>query len=139
MAKKAKKTEFKKMRGLVLVHEDLVPPESLDGYSEKEIQEWKSDTYQNTALHYSVTVLVLDPSGQELGRAAINGNDNLGGSFWAPAGYAEDNVPPAYAQKLEQLLNDPAILRALAPAPSGPPPPQPAAPPTEPSVTVPSS
>jgi len=101
-----------------------------------QIQEWKSDTYQNTALHYNVTVLVLDPSGQELGRAAINGNDNLGGSFWAPAGYAEDNVPVAYAQKLEQLLNDPAILRALAPAPSGPPPPQPAAPPAEPSVTV---
>ena len=25
---------------LVLVHEDLVPPDSLDGYSEKEIQEW---------------------------------------------------------------------------------------------------
>lgn len=43
MAKKAKKTDFKKMRVLVLVHEDLVPPESLDGYSEKEIQEWKSE------------------------------------------------------------------------------------------------
>jgi hypothetical protein len=103
-----------------------------------QIQEWKSDTYQNTALHYSVVLRVLDPAGEELGRTAISGSDNLGGSFWAPAGFAEDNVPPAYAHKLEQLLNDPAVLRALAPAPPRPPLP-PAPPPGAPSVIVPSS
>jgi D-alanine-D-alanine ligase len=40
---KARKTEFKKLRVLVLVHEDLVPPDSLEGYSDKEIQEWKTE------------------------------------------------------------------------------------------------
>jgi D-alanine-D-alanine ligase len=40
---KAKRTEFKRLRVLVLVHEDLVPPETLDGYSDKEMQEWKTE------------------------------------------------------------------------------------------------
>ena len=33
---------MKKLRVLVLTHEDLVPPESLEGYSRKEIIEWKA-------------------------------------------------------------------------------------------------
>lgn len=40
---KAKRPEFKRLRVLVLVHEDLVPPDSLDGYSDKEMQEWKTE------------------------------------------------------------------------------------------------
>jgi len=32
---------MKKLRVIVLMHEDLIPPDSLDGYSEKEIMEWK--------------------------------------------------------------------------------------------------
>lgn len=34
---------MKKLRVLVLMHEDLVPPDSLDGYDEKEIQQWKTE------------------------------------------------------------------------------------------------
>ena len=34
---------MKKMRVLVLMHETLVPPESMDGYSEEEILEWKTE------------------------------------------------------------------------------------------------
>jgi D-alanine-D-alanine ligase len=40
---KQKRRDFKKLRVLVLVHEDLVPPESMDGYSDKEMQEWKAE------------------------------------------------------------------------------------------------
>jgi D-alanine-D-alanine ligase len=40
---KSKRPEFKRLRVLVLVHEDLVPPETLDGYSDKEMQEWKTE------------------------------------------------------------------------------------------------
>lgn len=40
---KRRRREIKKLRVLVLMHEDLVPPESLEGYSEKEIQEWKTE------------------------------------------------------------------------------------------------
>ena len=34
---------MKKLRILVLMHEDLVPPDSLRGYSDKEIIEWKTE------------------------------------------------------------------------------------------------
>ncbi len=34
---------MKKLRVLVLMHESLVPPDSLDGYSDEEIMEWKTE------------------------------------------------------------------------------------------------
>jgi D-alanine-D-alanine ligase len=34
---------MRKLRTLVLMHEDLVPPDSLEGYSEKEIAEWATE------------------------------------------------------------------------------------------------
>ncbi|MEX2285526.1 MAG: ATP-grasp domain-containing protein [Planctomycetaceae bacterium] len=34
---------MKKLRTLVLMHESLVPPESLDGHSEQEVLEWKTE------------------------------------------------------------------------------------------------
>ena len=40
---KPKHRDFKKLRVLVLAHEDLVPPESLDGYTDKEILEWRTE------------------------------------------------------------------------------------------------
>ena len=40
---KKRRREIKKLRVLVLVHGDLVPPDSLEGYTEKEIQEWKTE------------------------------------------------------------------------------------------------
>ncbi len=43
MSKQKEKLPAKKLRILVLVHEDLVPPESLDGYTDKQILEWKTE------------------------------------------------------------------------------------------------
>ena len=34
---------LKKLRALVLVHSTLVPPESLKGSTEKEIEEWRTE------------------------------------------------------------------------------------------------
>jgi len=47
---KAKRRDFKKLRVIVLVHEDLVPPETTDGYTDKEILEWKTEFDVITAL-----------------------------------------------------------------------------------------
>jgi len=33
----------KPIRALVVMHESLVPPETLEGYSEKEIDEWRTE------------------------------------------------------------------------------------------------
>ncbi len=37
------KNAIKKLRAIVLVHGDLVPPDSIEGLSQKEIQEWKTE------------------------------------------------------------------------------------------------
>ena len=41
---------MKRLRVLVLVHEDLVPPESIEGYSEKEIAVWRTEYDVCTSL-----------------------------------------------------------------------------------------
>lgn len=41
---------MKKLRTLVVVHASLVPPESLEGYSEKQIDEWRTEYDVTSAL-----------------------------------------------------------------------------------------
>ncbi|HSY08434.1 MAG TPA: hypothetical protein VK820_07850 [Steroidobacteraceae bacterium] len=41
---------MKKLRALVVVHASLVPPESLDGYTVKQIEEWRTEYDVMTAL-----------------------------------------------------------------------------------------
>jgi hypothetical protein len=105
-----------------------------------QIDVWRYDSHVRAKLDYDVTMRVLDARGQELGRAQVSGLDVLTGD---PAA----KVPTVYLEKLEQLLNDPAIKRGMAaaaslpiapampvaPAPDQPPPP----PSSEPSVVVP--
>ncbi|HEY8667396.1 MAG TPA: hypothetical protein VIL86_12065 [Tepidisphaeraceae bacterium] len=77
------------------------------------IDEWKSDTYQNTALHYEVSARVYDAQGKALGQKAIQGRDDLKGSFMNPPGHAKKAVPQAFKEKIEELMNDPAVSGAL--------------------------
>ena len=75
--------------------------------------EWKTDTFNNTALTYDVSLKVFDQNGSELARKTIQGRDHLGGSFWNPPSHAKKVVPSAFAQKLEILFSDPEIERSL--------------------------
>jgi D-alanine-D-alanine ligase len=63
---------MKKVRALVLVHETLVPPESLKGSTEKEIDEWRTEydviTHLKAAGH-EVRALGVSDSVSELRRA----------------------------------------------------------------------
>ena len=34
---------MRKLRALVVVHASLVPPETLEGHSDKEIEEWRTE------------------------------------------------------------------------------------------------
>jgi len=64
---------MKKLRVLVLVHETLVPPESIVGYSEQEIDEWRTEYDVSTRLRemgHDVKVLGLGDNLADL-RAAI--------------------------------------------------------------------
>ena len=74
--------------------------------------EWKSDTYQNTALIYHVELSVMDSEGQLLAEKAAQGRDDLGGAFIAPA-HAKSAVPVAFRRIFEGLLNDPKVRTAL--------------------------
>ena len=44
---------MKKLRVLVVVHSSLVPPETLEGHSEKEIEEWRTEYDVTTTLRQS--------------------------------------------------------------------------------------
>jgi hypothetical protein len=81
------------------------------------LREWKSDTHTNTALSYDVTLRVLDRSGQVIGERRIQGRDDLGGDFLNPHGHAREAVLRTFKAKLEELLNDENIARALRAAP----------------------
>ena len=77
------------------------------------MDEWKADTYANTALHYDMHLSVLDRQGGLLAESSQVGEDNLGGSAWNPPAHAESAVPVAFKRILENLLNDPKIVNAL--------------------------
>jgi len=64
---------MKKLRVLVLVHESLVPPENTDGYTEQQIDEWRTEydvTSSLRSMGYEVKVLGLGDNLSDL-RAAI--------------------------------------------------------------------
>ncbi|RMF24764.1 MAG: ATP-grasp domain-containing protein [Deltaproteobacteria bacterium] len=69
---------MKKLRVVVLMHEDLIPPDSLDGYSEIEINEWKTE--------YDV-VSALEELGHDVLKLGVR--DELG-----PLRAAIDNFKP---------------------------------------------
>jgi hypothetical protein len=77
------------------------------------IHEWKSDTFQNTALLYELVLRVFDANGTELANNRVTGRDNLGGSAWNPPAHAKGAVPEAYRRKLEELFNAPAVRDSL--------------------------
>src|SRR5689334_21872855 len=66
---------MKKVRALVVVHASLVPPKTLDGYTEKEIEEWRTEYDVMTSLErrgHEVLVLGVLDSLTDL-RGAISG------------------------------------------------------------------
>ncbi len=85
-----------------------------------QIDAWTCDTWKRTQFDYDVTLRVLDARGHGLGQARVSGSEVLGGDFVDPVGHAAVVLPRVYVQKLEQLLNDPAIKRGLLPTPPAP-------------------
>lgn len=77
------------------------------------LNEWKTDTYMHTLLLYDATAEVLAGDGTVLARSAIKGTDNLGGGKFNMVKHSRAATPDAYRKKLEQLLNDPGIVKAL--------------------------
>jgi len=81
-----------------------------------QLAEWKSDTMMRTALIYDIRAQVMDAQGHVLGKSRLEGRDKLGGD----STNAKALVPDAHRAILERLLNDPAIVAALAPPTNAP-------------------
>lgn len=75
--------------------------------------EWKSDTYNNTALVFDVKAYVFDVQGRAIAESDISGRDNLGGSAFNPPRHARRAVPETFKRKLEELLNSREVAAAL--------------------------
>ena len=76
------------------------------------IDEWKVDTFSSVNLNYELRVVVLGPSGQ-LALKRLSGDEQIGSSLMNPVGTSREVAPVAYKKKLEEILSDPAIARAL--------------------------
>lgn len=77
------------------------------------LTEWKSDTFQNTALIYDIKAEVLEQAGKTMAEKEIKGKDDLGGSFWNAPAHAKKAIPIAFREKIEKLLNSSEIEAAL--------------------------
>jgi hypothetical protein len=73
------------------------------------LREWKSDTMMSTDLHYDVSLMVFDESGNEIASSSIKGMDNLGNLGLSP----NEGISKASARKLDQLFDDEKVIAAL--------------------------
>lgn len=77
------------------------------------LREWKSDTFNSTALIFDVSLRILDGSGAPLADESFSGREDLGGSMLNPPSHAKKAVPDAFRRKLEEWFSNPEIVRAL--------------------------
>ncbi len=73
------------------------------------IKKWESDTYTNIGLNYEIELNVFDANLIKLASTSIAEVKNIPGSAWDPPRAARREVPLAFKQVLENLLNDPKI------------------------------
>jgi hypothetical protein len=77
------------------------------------IKKWESDTYTNIGLNYEIELNVFDENMTKLASTSIAEVKTIPGSAWDPPRAARREVPLAFKQVLENLLNDPKIQLAL--------------------------
>jgi hypothetical protein len=76
------------------------------------LNEWKSDTFTDTALHYNVSMKVYNRD-RVLVEKNIQGKDDLGENFWNPHALARGAAPKAFKKKIEAFLNSPEVANAV--------------------------
>jgi len=77
------------------------------------IRKWESDTYMNIGLDYDLSLMVLGANQAVLAETSAAENKTITGSFWDPPAAAKEQIPIAFKQTLEKLLNDPKIIAVL--------------------------
>lgn len=77
------------------------------------LKKWESDTYVNIGLEYDLRLKVVNADQSILAETAAAEKKTIEGSFWDPPAAAKEQIPLAFKQVLEKLLNDPKVLAAL--------------------------
>jgi len=77
------------------------------------LKKWESDTYMNIGLEYDLRLKVVGADQSILAETATAEKKTIPGSFWDPPAAAKEQIPIAFKQVLEKLLNDPSVLAAL--------------------------
>jgi hypothetical protein len=77
------------------------------------IKKWESDTYMNIGLDYDLRLMILGANQTVLAETSAAENKTIAGSFWDPPSAAKEQIPIAFKQVLEKLLNDPKIIAVL--------------------------
>lgn len=77
------------------------------------LQEWKSNTYIRTSLHYNIVLRILGADGAVRGKKLLSGRESLGGNAMNPPGHSRAAIPKAFRGKIEELFSDPGIIHAL--------------------------
>jgi hypothetical protein len=79
-----------------------------------DIREWKTDTYMKADLYCLVNLYVMDQNGDTIAETSVKANaEAYGGSFWNPKKAAKKGALKAVKLKLEALINDKVIVKAL--------------------------
>ena len=77
------------------------------------VKKWESDTYTNIGLTYEIELKVFDEKLNKLGEISAAESKTIPGSVWDPPSAARREIPLAFKQILENLLNDQKIRMAL--------------------------
>ena len=77
------------------------------------IVQWESFSMINTSLDYDLEAIVYDGTGKPLASQHLAGSDKFEGHILGAAKISRDVVPTALPQKIEALLDAPAIRAAL--------------------------
>jgi hypothetical protein len=77
------------------------------------LKKWESDTYMNIGLEYDLRLKVIGTDQAILAETSVAERKTIPGSFWDPPAAAKEQIPIAFRQALERLLNDPKVLAVL--------------------------
>lgn len=77
------------------------------------LSKWKSDTLMRVWFDYDVGAVVTDSGKEVLAKKSLAKRYVLRGEVGHGPYFAIANVPIAYKKVIEELLNDPAIVKAL--------------------------
>jgi hypothetical protein len=79
-----------------------------------DIREWKTDTYMKADLYCLMHLYVFGQNNEIIAETSVKANaEGYGGSFWNPKKAAKKGALIAVKLKLEALLNDKVIVKAV--------------------------